>query len=154
MKTISIWFFSFALYLLFAAAISPNELFTAAALATLTACWCHALRRNCSSRFATGLDEVKPAMRTLRAFFPATWRTAKILFKAIATGSPPDRSRRWDFHYGHPSDPKARYRRALSVLLASVTPDRFVIFVDRKSQKALIHALFQAGHPPDPEWLQ
>lgn len=46
-----------------------------------------------------------------------------------------------------------RARRAVAVLLASCAPDRFVVNVDRRSEKVLIHTLVPSERELDPQWL-
>jgi hypothetical protein len=149
-----IWCLTFAAYLLFAGTLSLHELITAVVLASFVAAWVQFIR-NCSpQRFVASYALVKPILRATAGLFPATARTGKLLFKVAVTGGSPGRLHVTDFRYGRRNDSMQRLRRAAAVLSASLSPDRFVVEVDRKKDAVLIHNLVRRDHEPDPRWLE
>lgn len=148
------WCLVFAIYLLFAGTVSLHELVTALVLASLGAAWAR-LIRHCSPRqFSVSREMVPPVLRATGGLVSATAHTGKLLLKIVAAGGSPGRSHITDFHYGRRNDPAQRSRRAAAVLIASMSPDRFVVDVDRKSRTVLIHNLVRRDHEPDPQWLK
>lgn len=149
-----VWCLTFAAYLLFAGTVSVHELATAVVLAGLAAAWAQFIRGCSPLRFAASRQLAMPIVRAGVALFRATARTGKLLVKVAVAGGSPGRLHVTDFHYGRRNDGAQRSRRAAAVLLASLSPDRFVVEVDRKKRVVLVHNLVRRDHEPDPRWLE
>jgi len=153
MVNLLIWCIAFAIYLLFAGTISVTELMAAGVLASLAAAWAHAIRQ-CSRRpFSVASEQIMPVLRAVAGLFPATLRTCATLLKAVAAGGSPGRALRCRFEFGMAEDPRARTRRAVAVLCASLAPDSFVVTADRAKGEVLIHSIDRSGRHRDPGWL-
>lgn len=152
-----IWGLSFICYLVVAGTISFNELATAFALASLATLWAVIIRRSSVQRFAWRNDAIVPMLRALADLFPATLRTfarsARSLAAATA-GRSPGHTVGTPFHFGARDDPRERSRRAIAVLFASMTPDRFVVRLEAERDAALVHHVGPPGGEPDARWLQ
>lgn len=151
---LSVWCLTFAAYLLFAGTVSGHELVTAVVLAGLAAAWARFISGCSPLRFAASRQLAMPILRAVVGLFRATARTGKLLLKVAVAGGSPGRLHVTDFHYGRRNDGVQRSRRAVAVLLASLSPDRFVVEVDRTSRVVLIHDLVRRRHEPDPRWLE
>jgi hypothetical protein len=82
-----------------------------------------------------------------------TARTAVHLGGAIARGNRPGHVERNYFGYGA-TGAEERTRRAVAAMCASLTPDRFVVIIDRERQSVLLHCIGRPDHEPDPWWLE
>lgn len=149
-----VWCLTFAAYLVFAGTVSGHELVTAVVLAGLATAWVQFIRGCSPRRFAATRALAMPMLRALGSLFRATARTGKLLLKVAAAGGSPGRVHVTDFHYGRRNDGAQRSRRAAAVLLASLSPDRFVVEIDRKNRAVLIHNLVRRDHEPDSRWLE
>lgn len=152
MSSVVIWLVAFGTYLLFAGTISADELVTGTVLASLATLWAYVVRQNTHRRFSAAREQIRPVLRAVAGVVPATMRTSAVLLEAVTRGSSPGRTMRCRFRFGFSEDPRARSRRALAVLCASLTPDRFVVIVERARSEALIHTI-GSRREPDPEWL-
>lgn len=75
------------------------------------------------------------------------------LLRVWETVRPAGRSERDHLDNGVAKQSVDRTRRAFAVLLASCTPDRFVVNLDRRSQTALVHVIVPDERELDPLWL-
>ena len=144
--------FSFAVYLLFAGTISANELVVAAVLASLTALWAHLIRTLARRRFAITAELLVHTFRGVADLLVGTCRAVPPVLMAVTSGASASRFQFSQFQYGRPDDPGDAARRAGSVLLASLAPDRFVI--DLGTSRVLLHQFGRRDQEGDPRWLQ
>ncbi len=151
MTVVATWCLCGAVYLLFAGQLSWHEGVTAIVLASLATLWSVLIRRCSSARFARPPHLAIALLRALLDVAPATTGAGTILVGTIWRRVSPGRARRVAFAPGRTGDPPARTRRAVALLAASLTPDRFVIAID--ANEAHLHVLGELRHVPDERWL-
>jgi len=152
-RTGGIWLGGFALYLTLAGHMGSHEIWTGAAVASLTTLWTWRLHARVPRHFMISRAHLAPWLRGLARLLPATLRTGTALLRAVGPTRHPGHAHRWIFQQGHEDDPVARGRRASAVMLASLAPDNFVLRTDPGNGEVLIHALGEAVPQPDPQWL-
>jgi hypothetical protein len=154
MTTTVVWCLAFGSYLIFAGTISFNELITAALVATLSAAWAYLIAACSRRRFSAHREQIFPVLCAIGSLGPATLRTGAALTHAVLRGGSPGRAVRSPLRFGMCDDRAARSRRAVAVLGASLTPDRFVVHLDHRRSEAVLHTIYSAERVLDPEWLQ
>jgi hypothetical protein len=153
LRTGAIWFGLFALYLGLAGQAGLHEALTGAIVAGLMTAWAGRVRGHAARRYAFPAGTLRQGGRALAGLLPATVRTGRVLLRAAVSGAQPGHALRRAFAHGPETDPGERGRRACAVLLALLTPDRFVLRADPGRDEALVHALGRPGPAPDPRWL-
>jgi multisubunit Na+/H+ antiporter MnhE subunit len=153
MTAFAIWCLAFAVYLLFAGTVSFNELVTSLLLAGAASLWAYVIRRVSSVRFAASWDGARHFLRALTTIPLAIARTALVFAKVIVKGGEPGRAHANPFFQGATSAGE-RTRHAAAVLGASLTPDRFVVTVNREHDTALVHEIVGDERELDHRWLQ
>jgi multisubunit Na+/H+ antiporter MnhE subunit len=149
-----IWCLAFGVYLVFAGTVSLDEMATAVVVASLAALWAAVIRHASEQVFAFRRDAVAVVLRVLGNLIPATLQTFAQLLAAATFDQSPGRAQVTQFRFGTNDEPGERMRRAIAVLAASLTPDRFVVRIERDRNEALIHRVGRADGAPDPQWLQ
>lgn len=149
-----IWCLAFSIYLVFAGTVSLNEMATAVVLASLVAAWAGVIRHTSLQVFAFRRDAVAVMLRALGDVIPATLRTLRQLLAAARNGESPAQAYVTQFRFGAKEEPRERMRRAVAVLAASLTPDRFVVRVEKNRNEVLIHRIGRSRREADPQWLQ
>lgn len=148
-----VWCFVFGTYLIFAGTLSVSELLTGVVVSALATVWAGLISASPARRFSAAKEQIRPALVAVAALFMATVRTGGVLAKVAVRGGSPGRSVRSRFRFGPREDPRARSRRAIAVLCASLAPNRFVVEVERSRGEALLHAVDMSA-APNSEWLQ
>ncbi|GJE79785.1 Na+/H+ antiporter subunit E [Methylorubrum thiocyanatum] len=153
LRTGALWLGLFALYLGLAGQAGLHEAVTGAVVAALATAWACRVRRHAQRRFAWPAGALRHGGRTFAGLVPATARTGRVLLRAALTGFHPGHALRRPFRRGPADDPAEAGRRACAVLLASLSPDSFVLRADPGRDEALVHALGASGPASDPRWL-
>lgn len=153
MVRLGVWLGLFALYLMLAGTVGLHEAATGFVVAGLLTAWARRTGRHAPRRFVLSRAALPWGGRALARLIPATGRTALTLVRAILGHRHPGHAVRRPFLHGPEDDPRERGRRACALLLASLSPDSFVLRADPGRDEALVHSLGPAGSPPDPRWL-
>lgn len=153
LRTGASWLGLFALYLGLAGQAGLHEALTGAVVAGLLTLWAGRIRGHAARRFAVPAGAARHVGRGLAGLVPATARTGRVLLRAAFAGGHPGHALRRPFRHGPADDPAEAGRRACAVLLASLSPNSFVLRADPGRDEALIHALGEPGPTPDPRWL-
>jgi hypothetical protein len=147
------WATGFAPYLLAAGQASVHEAVTGAFVAVGATVFTCLLSGMSARRFCWSVSAFRPAVAALANLPKGTGRTAVALWRAVTTDGTQARSPAVPFDYGPENGEKARTRRALAVLLATLAPDRFVVTLASGKGQALLHAIVPLDHPVDRRWL-
>ena len=147
------WCIAFPAYLLTAGGSSVHELVTGAILAVGAALFADLLAGASSLDFDLPKGGFRPSLKTLAGFPRASARTALALWHVAVTGRSRTAAPSVPFDHGARNDPSARTRRAMALLLASLTPDRFVVRLKPEAGGTFVHHIVPADHAVDPSWL-
>ncbi|CAO4177170.1 hypothetical protein [Methylorubrum populi] len=153
LRTGTVWLGLLALYLLLAGQVGWHEVATGAVVAGLMTAWTVRIRMLAARHFAYPPGTMRRGGAALAGLVPATARTGRLLLRAGFAGGHPGHAHRRAFLRGREDHPAEAGRRACAVLLASLSPDSFVLRADPGRDEALIHALGRTGPGSDPRWL-
>jgi multisubunit Na+/H+ antiporter MnhE subunit len=142
------WLTFVVLYLLLAGSLALGELGAGALAAGLAAAARETLRHRTDQRFRARLRWLRLVGRTARQLL----RDCIVVSGAIACAilraeSPPGRLRRVSFSPGG-NDPEAAMRRTLVTSGISITPNSYVVAIDRKAERLLVHQMLAKPDPP------
>jgi hypothetical protein len=153
MVSLVTWCLAYGIYLAFAGDLSLDECVTGLAVATSMTVWAMVIRRSSADRFAASWELVRHVLRAVAAVPSAAVRTSLMFFRTIVAGASPGRAYRDPFRFGG-DNAIDQSRRAVAILCASLTPDRFVIDLNSDDEVALTHYVVRRDHDPDPRWLE
>jgi hypothetical protein len=145
------WCIAFPAYLLTAGQLSAHELVTGAVLATGAALFADLLATTSPLRFNLPGGSLRPMLMALAGLPRASARTAVAHWHVAVAGRSSANTAAAAFDHGARDDPSERMRRAVALLLASLSPDRFVIRME--ADGTFLHNIAPADHAADPRWL-
>ena len=149
------WLTFAVLYLLLAGSLAVAELGAGALAAGLAAAARETVRHQTDQRFRARLRWVWLIGRTAQQLFRDCVVVSRAVAAAVLRGeSPPGQLRQVSFSFGG-NDPEAAMRRALVTAGISISPNGYVVSVERKPGRLLVHEMVATPDPPggnDPTW--
>lgn len=147
------WCVAFPAYLLTAGGASVHELATGGVFAAGAALFADLLARASSINFDLPDGSLRRSLTAIASLPRASARTGGALWRVAVTGRSWTGSPAIPFQFGARDDPPERTRRAVALLLASLTPDRFVVRMEPEPGGTFLHTIVPAHHAPDLRWL-
>lgn len=144
------WVVLAALYLALAGSLSADEVTAAGLCGGLGAVWVHQLRRVGDHHLQIRPAALEPLLTALTRLPGETWRVGHRLLRAVARGDvtgedrsvPPAQASHCPLDG---DDPRTAGARAVAVLATSLSPDTYVLRLERERGRVHVHAILPAG---------